>query len=233
MRRPLFATLSCLLGLFWLIAPSASGAERGALFRISQGTHVMHLFGTLHVGLPEFYPLEPRITEAIAESSTLALELDPDQPRSTKLAALRDYGMLAPDTPGYAALTPEQKARLDKLIRQGGLDAGTALHYKPVLLGVMLTLADTTRQGYQPDWATEYVLARLAHRKGLRVIGLESLGGQLAMLDRLAQRRPAGAGCDRGPLRGRRERVRAVCECGAAEGTQRGAGRQVGRAAGP
>lgn len=197
MRRPLFAILFGLLGLFWLTLPTAaaaasdaaSTAERGALFRVSLGTHVMHLFGTLHVGLPEFYPLEPRITEAIAESSTLALELDPDQPRSTMLGALRDYGMLAPDASaasGYAALTPEQNHRLDRLIRQGGLDAGTALQYKPVLLAIMLTLSEYTRQGYRPDWASEYVLARLARRDGVRVVGLESLGGQLAILDRLA-----------------------------------------------
>lgn len=132
------------------------------------------------MGQPEFDPLEPRITETLAESTTLALELDPDLSREAMLDALRDHGMLAAGGPGYAALAPDQQARLDALIRQAGLDAGT------VLLAIMLTLADTTRLGYRPDWATEYVLARLAHRKGLRVVGLESLGGQLAMLDRMA-----------------------------------------------
>jgi uncharacterized protein YbaP (TraB family) len=187
MRRPFLALLFSLFSMFWLAAPAAWGADRGALFRITQGDHVMHLFGTLHVGLPEFYPLEPRITDALAKASTLALELDPDQPRADVLRAVRTYGMLAPGAPGYEGLSPEQKASLDKLILQGGLDAVQALQFKPVLLATMLTMAEYGKQGYRPDLASDRFLARLARQDNVRVMELESLGSQLAMLDRLAQ----------------------------------------------
>jgi uncharacterized protein YbaP (TraB family) len=187
MRRPFLAVLFSLLSLFWLIVPTARGADRGALFRISQGNHVMHLFGTLHVGVPEFYPLEPRITDALAKASTLALELDPDPPRAELLRVLHADGMLAPGVPGYEGLGADQKARLDKLILQGGLDAGQALQFKPVLLATMLTLAEYRKQGYRPELASDRVLAGLAHRDKVRLMELESLGSQLAMLDRLAQ----------------------------------------------
>src|SRR4051794_23511472 len=95
MRRPLFRPfLAFLFSVFWLAAPAAMAAERGALFRVGLAGHTMYLFGTLHVGLPEFYPLEPRIAGALAEASTLALEIDPAQPQAELARSLRTYGML-------------------------------------------------------------------------------------------------------------------------------------------
>ncbi|MCS0614362.1 TraB/GumN family protein [Massilia kyonggiensis] len=175
-----------LLILVWLLAaPMAHGTDRGALFRLTLDGHVMHLFGTLHVGLPDFYPLEDRLTGALAEASTLALEIDPDQPRADLQEALRAYGMLAPGNPAYDSLPPLQKRRLDRLLQQGGLDASFMLGFKPVLLATMLTLAEYTRQGYRADLSSDAWLARQARRRHVRVLALESLGGQLALLDRL------------------------------------------------
>jgi uncharacterized protein YbaP (TraB family) len=175
-----------LLGLFLLVILPAHAADRGALFRLTLDGHVMHLFGTLHVGLPGFYPLEDRVTGALAEASTLALEIDPDQPRADLQEALRTYGLLAPDNPAYDSLPPQQKRRLDRLLLQGGLDASTMLSFKPVLLATMLTLAEYTRQGFRADLSSDAWLARQARRRHVRVLALESLGSQLALLDRLA-----------------------------------------------
>ena len=172
--------------LVWLLAtPLAHATDRGALFRLTLDGHVMHLFGTLHVGLPDFYPLEDRLTGALAEASTLALEIDPEQPRADLQDALRTYGMLAPGNPAYDSLPPQQKRRLDRLLQQGGLDASFMLGFKPVLLATMLTLAEYTRQGYRADLSSDAWLARQARRGHVRVLALESLGGQLALLDRL------------------------------------------------
>jgi uncharacterized protein YbaP (TraB family) len=176
--------LALFVSLFWLLAPIASAAERGALFRVSLDGHVMHLFGTLHVGLPEFYPLEPRIVSALSQASTLALEIDPAQPQSELARALRTYGLLAGGH-GYDDMDPERKARLDKLILQGGLDPSAARTFKPVLLATLLTMAEYTKQGYRSDLSSESWLARLARKGNTRVVELESLGRQLSLLDRL------------------------------------------------
>ena len=174
-----------LLSLLSLATPSAHATDRGALFRLTEGGHVMYLFGTLHVGLPAFYPLEDRLTGALAQSSTLALELDPEQPRADLQDALRTYGMLAPGNPAYDGLPPQQKRRLDRLLQQGGLDAASMLSFKPVLLATMLALGEYTRQGYRSDLSSDAWLAREARRRHVRVLALESLGSQLALLDRV------------------------------------------------
>jgi uncharacterized protein YbaP (TraB family) len=168
-------------------AVPARCAERGALFRLSLGTHVMYLFGTLHVGSPEFYPLEPRLMAALARSSTLALEMDPEPPREALLRAMRTHGTLAPGEPSYdVSLDADARQRLGGLVRASGLDAAGAPAIKPVMLAVLLALAEYTKQGYRTDLSSDAWLARQAHRAGLRVLGLETLDGQLALLDRLA-----------------------------------------------
>jgi len=181
MRRPVLAFL---LVLFCL---AAHAADRGALFSATLNGHTMLLFGTLHVGQSSFYPLEPRIAQALASASTLALEMDPAQPRAALQRAVRSHGMLALGEADYDAMPSAQKRRLDALVLQGGLDAGTVLDYKPVLLATLLALAEYTKQGYRGDWSSEAWLARTARARGVRVLELESLSGQLALLDRLAE----------------------------------------------
>jgi hypothetical protein len=177
--------LFSLLSLFLLVCSSAGAAERGALFRLTLDGHEMHLFGTLHVGLPGFYPLEPRIADALEQASSLALEIDPTQPQHELLRALRTHGMLEPGSAGYEGMAPERRALLDTLIAQGGLDAARARTFKPVLLVTLLTMAEYTRQGYRSELSSEAWLARQARDKGTRIVELESLDRQLSLLVRL------------------------------------------------
>jgi uncharacterized protein len=180
-------SVALLFGLFWLAGPTASAAERGALFRITLDGHEMQLFGTLHVGLPEFYPLEPRIVEALDQASTLALEIDPAQPQRELLRALREHGMLAPGSAGYDAMDPERRALLERLIARDGFDAATARTFKPVLLASLLAMAEYTSQGYRSELSSEAWLARQARAHGTRILELESLDRQLSLLDQLKE----------------------------------------------
>ena len=120
------------VSLFWFML--AQGHERGALFRVTANGHTMHLFGTMHVGLPQFFPLEPRITYAVAGATTLALELDPEQSSFAMMRSLQKHGMLGLGDNCYASLAPAQRERLERLERQGGIDPVMAAQYKPATL---------------------------------------------------------------------------------------------------
>jgi uncharacterized protein YbaP (TraB family) len=174
-----------LLGLSWLASTPGWAAERGALFKVSAHGHTMHLFGTMHVGVPAFYPLEPRLAAALSAARTLALEIDPSPSAAVAGASLRKHGMLAADGAGYEQLAPRQRALVDELARQAGLDPDTAKTFKPVLLATLLSLSQFEKLGYRPDLSADRALARMARASQVRVLELESLDEQLAMLDRL------------------------------------------------
>lgn len=188
MRRPLFSQLRVLLfSLFLLACGSAGAAERGALFLATLDGHTMVLFGTLHVGAPGFYPLEPRIVDALGQATTLALELDPAQPQRELGRAVREHGMLEPGAAGYDSMDPARKALLDRLIAQGGYDPARVGHFKPVLLATLLTMAEYTKLGYRSELSSDAWLARQARENDIKVVELESMDRQLSLLDRLPE----------------------------------------------
>lgn len=174
--------------LSWLLLAlgPAWGADRGALFKISGKGHTMHLFGTMHVGLPEFYPLEPRIAAAVAGASTLALEIDPLVDPAAIGRAMQTHAMLAPGAPTYKDLAPEFRLRLERALGKAGIDPAAISRFKPWLVATTLALAEYAQQGYRADLSVDLKLAQLARAGKVPVVELETIAGQLGMFDRLS-----------------------------------------------
>lgn len=178
MRRQIIVIL---LSLFCFALPSAWGADRGALFKVTANGHTMYLFGTMHVGVPGFYPLEPRIEQAVAGASTLALEVDTGRDPATTAQAVGRHGMNAPGMSLYDQMAPELKERLVKVLGRAGIDAGAVAGVRPWLVVMMLALSEYGAQGYRPDLAVDLHLAQLARAKGVPVMELESVDAQLSL----------------------------------------------------
>lgn len=184
MRRQIIVVF---LSLFCWILPPAWGADRGALFKVTGSGHTMYLFGTMHAGLPEFYPLEPRIAGAVAHASTLALEIDPAQAAADMPAAMQQHGMFAPGSAGYKAIAPEFKVRLDRVLAKANIAPSAAAPLKPWLLATALAMHEFSALGYRADLGADFKLAEAARGAGVKVVGLESAGAQLALFDRLSE----------------------------------------------
>jgi uncharacterized protein len=173
------------LSLFWL-APSAwAEGERGALFKARQGEHVLYLFGTMHVGAPGFYPLEPRISAALAQASVLALEVDPGRDGAEQARDMARFGMFAAGERGYDLMAPALRVRLEKVLARHKMELGSVARLRPWLLATVLALQEFGEQGYRPELAVDAHLAQLARQRKLPVVELESAGAQLALFERL------------------------------------------------
>ena len=179
MRRQIIVVF---LSLFWLALAPASATDRGALFKASAKGHSMYLFGTMHVGLPEFYPLEPRIAQAVAAASTLALEVDPGLSPEVVGKAMRDHAMAAA---GYTMPAP-LAARLARVLGKAGIDPAAVAPFKPWMVAVILTIQDIAEQGYFPNLGVDVHLSGLARAGKVKVISLESADLQMAMFARLS-----------------------------------------------
>jgi uncharacterized protein YbaP (TraB family) len=174
MRRQIIVVF---FSLFFAVAMPASALDRGALFKVTGSGHSMYLFGTMHVGRPEFYPLEPRIAQAVAKASTLALEVDPQLPPAVVAKAMSDYGMASPG----AALPPALAARLAPVLAKAGMDAATLAPLKPWVVAMVLGLNEYEALGYRADLAVDAHLAGLARAGKVKVLELESFDAQMAL----------------------------------------------------
>jgi uncharacterized protein YbaP (TraB family) len=180
MRRQIIVVF---FSLFWLASGAALGADRGALFKVTGNGHTMHLFGTMHLGVAEFYPLEPRITRAVAEAATLALEIDPAMGPAEAAAAMRDYGLASPG----ASLPPPLAARLAPLLQKAGMDPAALAPLKPWVVAMVLAVNEFRVQGFRPDLAVDAHLAALARSGTAKVVELESADMQLALFGKLSE----------------------------------------------
>ena len=179
MRRQIIVVL---FSMFWLIAVPASATDRGALFKVTGSGHSMYLFGTMHVGLPEFYPLEPRIAQAVANASTLALEVDPQLPPEVVAKAMREHGTASPG----ATLPPALAARLARLLGKAGIEPASLAPLKPWVVAMVLGLNEYAALGYRADLAVDSQLATMARAGKAKVVQLESIDAQMALFGGLS-----------------------------------------------
>jgi uncharacterized protein YbaP (TraB family) len=139
----------------------------------------------MHVGLPAFYPLEPRIVNAVKHASTLALEIDPAQPPTEVAQAMVRQGMIVPGGAGYDSLAPEKHAQLDAALKQAGVDAESAKVLNPAMLAAMISLSQYQKLGYRADLSADAWLAQLARQGKTRILALETIDGQLGQFKKL------------------------------------------------
>lgn len=168
----------------------AAAPKRGALFHISDGRHTLHLFGTIHVGAADFYPLEGRIMRALAQAPTLALELDPQNAGELQ-AAVQRHG-LYPDGQRFEdQLDPALAKRTLAALQRYRLPAERLQHFRPWMLATALTVEEYAQGGYRPELAVDSYLAGAVRAHGGKIVELESAERQLAIFSRLDAARQA------------------------------------------
>jgi uncharacterized protein YbaP (TraB family) len=168
-------------------SPSARATEstpkRGLLYEIRSDAGTVYLFGTLHVGKPDFYPLDLRVNRAFAASGSVYLEVN-----LSDAALMQTASELATYREGAGldrTLAPSVMSKVDAALKRYQLPREAAVRMKPWMLGQTLLLLEATRRGYDPAYATEMHLLSLAAAQRKEVRGLETLEEQLSIFDRL------------------------------------------------
>ena len=169
-----------------ILRQAETAPQRGLFYEIKGGTSTVYLFGTLHVGKPEFYPLGARANRAMAEAKKLYLEVNLAD--AAELATT--VGKMATYAEGRSldqTLPPELMAKVDVALRRYSLPRGPAVRMKPWMLGQTLVLLEAARQGYDTAYASEIYFLGLAAEQHKEVLGLETLAEQFSLFDRMPE----------------------------------------------
>jgi uncharacterized protein YbaP (TraB family) len=154
----------------------------GALYKIKQAGHTLYLFGTMHVGRADFFPLEPKVMRALNHASVLALELDPSRTDAIQ-SALQRYGIT---TESDGRVPAALKTRRDALLQHYGIGSGAMAAMQPWLQATTLVVAEFGANGYQPRYSVDDYLLAQFKKTGKPVRELESAESQLALLGGLS-----------------------------------------------
>jgi hypothetical protein len=164
-----------------IVRPPAGTAKPGLLYELKTDAATVYLFGTLHVGKPEFYPLGREANRALTESQKLYLEVnltDPSVANTINAVATYPAGQSLD-----RSLPPALMKRVDAALERYTLPRESALRMKPWMLGQTLLLLEAARRGYDPTFASEMYLVAFAGAQRKDVLGLETLSEQFALFD--------------------------------------------------
>ncbi|MFO7952126.1 MAG: TraB/GumN family protein [Bacillota bacterium] len=168
-------------------AEEVSGSK-GIFYRVDGGDNDLYLFGSLHFGVEEMYPLHDAVYDAFAEADVLGMELDMQEISDQELnQVLAEKGMLADDTELTDIVPPDVYDDFMAIVDGPGLDEDLLMQYKPWLAAFELSILAILEAGYNPELGVEEYLMEMAEEEELETLGLETVAMQFAPFDKLSE----------------------------------------------
>lgn len=161
-------------------ATAQPAPARGALYRIHHEGRTAYLYGTIHVGRPEFVPLGAEVERALAQAHKLVLELDIRDERPLQ-GALQKHGLYAEGDGIESHLSAQTMTRLRQTLERFGMPLAQVQRMKPWLVANLLMGLDLDRNGYRRQYGAEYAL--LASASGKTIGELETAEYQMSLFD--------------------------------------------------
>lgn len=154
---------------------AAQAADRGFLWKVTRDERTSYLYGTFHAGKAEWMAPGPQVGEALANTDVTALELNPFDPDLQREMASITQGV-------QRKLSPALQTRLQQRWQAECLPAAALGAAPPEVQVLTLTFLAGRRDGLQPSFGTEIMLAVLARRSERSLVSLESASGQMSAL---------------------------------------------------
>lgn len=172
----LFLTLA-----FVLSASLVQAQNKGFCWLVESGQGKAYVYGSLHFGLPEMYPLPAQVERAFAESDTLVVELDPQaDPKGLQQALLRQ-GLY----PLGETLEDHLSDQAKQAFADAGIDYRTYNIMRPWMAMLTIQVSKLMRQGYNPEMGLDVHFIEQAKARLMPIKELETGEEQFRMLAEL------------------------------------------------
>lgn len=150
---------------------AAQAKDRGLMWTIQRDGRTSYLYASLHVGRPGWAAPGPRLRQALDTVDAVALELDPLDRDAWKMPPM-------PELPLDAAM----RQRLDAQAAAVCLEPRALAAMHPLLQTSTYMLLRARTLGLDVRYGQEMLLSQWARDRGLPVLALETLQGQLEAL---------------------------------------------------
>ncbi|MDX2218413.1 MAG: TraB/GumN family protein [Burkholderiales bacterium] len=142
------------------------------------------LFGTMHVGKPEFYPLPAAVEKALASSVALAVEADITNQAAIQASA--PMMLLTPPDTLESKLPSATIERLKKQLERLGVPYDAVKPMKPFILAGLLAVSEYSRQGFDQQQGVDGHLINKALARKLPIVELEGVQKQMKLMSGMA-----------------------------------------------
>jgi uncharacterized protein YbaP (TraB family) len=156
------------------------------LWEVSSLTNRVYLFGTVHAGKAEWYPLPKAVEDALADARVLVVEAD-----VTDSAEMSKYGSSTSYTPPDSLrrhVSLESYARLLKLLPRYSFPEDQIAQMKPFIAVSLLVFAEWARRGYLPRYGIDGYLIAKAKGEMKPIRELEGIESQMRLMDSITDK---------------------------------------------
>lgn len=161
-------------------------AAKEYLWEVTSLTNRIYLYGTVHAGKKDWFPLPKPVEDAFADSNALVVEADVSD---TKAIREDSAAMVYPAPDSLKNHVPaDDYDRFRKLLARYKYPEDQAAQLKPFMAVSMLVFSEWARQGFYPEFSVENYLIAKAKSEAKPVLELEGVAMQMKLIDSLTER---------------------------------------------
>jgi uncharacterized protein YbaP (TraB family) len=174
-----------LLAAFATLAVQAQvqPVARNFLWEVNSVGNRIYLFGTVHAGKLDWYPLPAAVEAAYADSDVVAVEADITDTKGLS-ASMSSMTYKPPDSL-KAHVPPEDYERFRKLLPRYAIPESQAVQLKPFMAVSALVFSEWGRLGYMPNLGIDAYIIRKAKADLKPVVEIEGVESQMKLMDSL------------------------------------------------
>jgi uncharacterized protein YbaP (TraB family) len=174
-----------------LLAAGTARAEP-ALWQVSGGASTVWLFGSVHL-LPEGgFAVGGALEDALGEADRVCMEIDPAAQDEATTASITLQRAVDPEGRDLFELLGDDADRVRAAAEKAGIPLEALAMFEPWFAGLTVSVLALQSHGYDVQHGVEQVIQAEARSGGKPGCGLETLDGQLGMLDALPAELQAG-----------------------------------------
>ena len=152
------------------------------LWKIENKGQTSYLFGSIHLGSSDMYPLSEIVEKAYQSSNHLIVEIDLNTvDQSTLMPYIQKFGVNTQSTL-ESRLTPETLTIYKEACVKKSLSCSQFAPFEAWLLSVQLSVMTFKQLGYKEALGIDKHFLDLAHKSNKNIISLETALAQLKML---------------------------------------------------
>jgi len=186
----------CLILFAVCLAPSARAAEPAGdtaqklfLWKVTGSEGVVYLFGTIHVGRADFYPLAPIIETSFKEADTLITEADLNEPQDSNrlLKMVLQKGTYPAGDSVENHIGQQTRAHLLPYVAATKELAASYARLKPWFLTVSIAVIEAKRMGFDTNQGLDRHFADEAAEMHKPIGTLETTEFQLELMNSFSE----------------------------------------------
>lgn len=161
------------------------------LWKVSDAESAVYLLGSFHLLKPDDYPLSTDVNDAFAAAPKVIFELPPEEMNSPQLGL--QMMQAAVRTDGTTLDSELPATTIEKLkawqtansvgLQTAGLGPERMQMFEPWFVGLIISLTDMGKQGFDPKLGLDQHFIDAAAHAGKPTSGFESGAQQIALLD--------------------------------------------------